>query len=328
MKVFFLNNSISNLADEQSEMLEKIRPRLLLHDGIEEVFNPQKADVFIIQEKRSFKNFRYIKELLRDPLISKNAGKVFTINSDDCATGLLRGLYTSIPRTRFNPGLHVSVPYMEFPNELVYSNLKRNDTPQFLAGWRGNPKSSGLRKKLFQTFQNTPDFCLENTPSWLNHSLEEKGIYVDLILNAKFSLCPTGWAPVSFRIYESMALGRCPVIMADKFVPPIGPEWEEFALFLPEKKIKHLHGFLLEHEKKWSFLGRKAFEAWNGYFNSEAIVEYYAQSLINLVETTSFNSPEREFKRWNSLQIYWSNKWTIPQRAVNKIRILALKEEE
>jgi hypothetical protein len=328
MKVFFLNYSVTHLADEQSEILEKIKPYLLTREGVEEVFDPQKADTLLIQEKRSFKNFRYIKELLQDPLISKNVGKVFTINSDDCATGLLRGLYTSIPRTRFNPNLHAVVPYMEFPNDQVFTNQNKNNSPQFLAGWRGNPKSNVVRKKLFENFQHSPDYCLENTQSWLNHSSEEKKIYVDIILNSKFSLCPTGWAPVSFRIYESMALGRCPVIIADKFVPPAGPRWEDFALFLPERKIHQLQDFLLEYEQDWNFLGRKALEAWNKYFNSKAIAEYYAQSLTTLFETTSHTSPQKEFKRWNSLLFYWSNNWTIPQRVVNKIRRLKLSPEE
>lgn len=319
---------MSNLADEESLILLKIRDILLIKYSFQEVNDPQLADILLIQEKQSFKNFRYIKDLMKDPWISKYANKVLTINNDDCATGLLRGLYTSIPKSRCTLGLHVSVPYMDFPNELVFQSPNKNDSPEFLAGWRGNPKSSSLRRRLFQDFQHNPNFCLETTKSWLNHSQKEKQDYVDLILNSKFSLCPTGWAPVSFRIYESMALGRCPVIIADDFVPPLGPEWNRFALFLPENKLKYLFDFLIENQENYELLGQWASEAWQKYFHAEARIDYYAQSIQDLLSANRFSSPKKEFERWNSLKLYWSNNWTIPQRAVNKIRRLALKVEE
>lgn len=328
MKFFLIKSWMSSLADDESLILLKVRDVLLIKYSFQEVNDPELADILLIQEKQSFKNFRYIKNLLEDSLISQYANKVLTINNDDCATGLLRGLYTSIPKSRYNTSLHVSVPYINYPNEIVFHSHKMIESPQYLAGWRGNPKSSTLRKELYQVFKNNSSFCLENTQSWLNHSQGEKEHYLNLMLNAKFSLCPTGWAPVSFRIYESMALGRCPVVIADDFVPPEGPNWEKFSLFLPQRKINSLYDFLLQYEKEWCVLGRRALEAWDEHFNSEAIVEYYAQSLQKLLKITSIESPEKEIKRWNSFQLHWSNKWTIPQRAINKIRSIAHNREK
>src|SRR4051794_16456424 len=117
MKLFFLDINSCVLSETEVEILNSVRDILISKSGIEEVFAPETADAIIIQEKNSFKNFRYIKDLESDPIISKYPDKVFTINTDDCATGLLRGLYTSLPKTRFNPGIHASVPYMQFPNQ-------------------------------------------------------------------------------------------------------------------------------------------------------------------------------------------------------------------
>jgi hypothetical protein len=166
------------------------------------------------------------------------------------------------------------------------------------------------------------DCIVEFSDSWLNHPVEEKSNYISLMLDAKFSLCPAGWAPSSFRIYESMALGRCPVIIADDFTPPKGPNWHDFALFYPQNKLKDLHPFLKEHEPIAKEMGSKAKEAFENYFSAEMLPYYYADALIKLINNSRGASNDAEIKRWNSLQFNWSNGWTLPQRITNKIQQL------
>ncbi|MDB4999240.1 MAG: hypothetical protein JWR76_317, partial [Mucilaginibacter sp.] len=310
MKLLFVDKALSDLSDSDAQILYAIKEILLSVKDIEEVCNPEKADAIILQEENSFKNFRYIKDLESDELISAYPQKVFTINTDDCATGLLRGLYTSLPKYRFYPGVYRSVPYMQFPNDLVFNKDNDKVTPMYLASWRGNTKSNGLRQKMVRLLKAKNEFCIEKTNSWLNHNDDEKNDYVNLIRAAKFSLCPAGWAPVSFRIYESMALGKCPVIIADDFVPPHGPNWNKFALFYPEKDIAGLSSFLLSKEHLANDLGENAFNAWQNYFSRDVIKEYYANTLLSLIRQTARTSKEAELKRWKSLKVNWNNKWT------------------
>jgi len=320
MKLFFINENLSGLSDSDAKILDSIKNTLLSTKGIEEVFTPERADAIIIQEENSFKNFRYIKVLELDALISAYPEKVFTINTDDCATGLLRGLYTSLPKYRFNSILYAAVPYMYYPNELVFAQSADEVTPTCLASWRGNTKSNNLRSRIVNVLEAKSEFCIERTDSWLNHNDDEKSYYVDLIRASKFSLCPAGWAPVSFRIYESMALGKCPVIIADDFVPPKGPNWNDFALFYPEKDISGLSSFISRNEHLANDLGKKAFKAWQEHFCQDVIKEYYANTLLSLIRLTPKTSKEAELKRWKSLSLNWSNKWTIPQRLLNKVK--------
>lgn len=320
MKIFVVNKETSGLADKESRMLYRVMSELLTYESVQEVYSPDDADAVIIQERSSYKDFRYINDLLKDPIINKYIDKVFTINRDDCATGLLRGLYTSLPKSRYNPKVHVAVPYMEFPNELIFSKDYKLRTPAYLATWRGNTKSNKIRLRMIESLKARPEVRFETTDSWLNHQLDEKESYVDLMLNAKFSLCPAGWAPVSFRIYESMALGRCPVILADDFVPPSGPDWSEFALFYPQKRVSNLYNFLREQEPLSLQLGEKAQAAWKNFFGPQVVKKYYAQALFSLISSTPVSSKDNEIKRWNSFDLYWNNKWTIPQRILNKAR--------
>jgi hypothetical protein len=325
LKLLFLEKSACELADDESFILSRTKTALLATGKVEEVFSPDAADAIIIQEKNSFKNFHYVNDLLNDPFISRYANKIFTINDDDCATGLLRGLYTSLPKHRFDKKLHVAVPYMQFPNNLVFT-LSSDSTPRLTATWRGNTKSNHLRKKLINVLGKQPDILLETTDSWLNHSDNEKEDYVNIILNGRLSLCPAGWAPVSFRIYESMALGRCPVILADAFVPPLGPNWNSFALFFPENKIKTLYGFLQQKRNYYQELGLNAKRSWDHHFSAGKIASYYASSLLTIIASASLTSNKDEFKRWNSNRLYWTNNWTLPQRILNKARQISAKQ--
>jgi hypothetical protein len=320
MDILFLNNELSPLADEESRILSAIAVELSKYKHIKAVSDPETADVILIQERGGFKDFRYISELERDPIISRYPHLVYTINTDDCATGLLRGLYTSLPRSRFNPFSHIAVPYFSYPNEFIYSAEERNGHRKYLASWRGNTKSSLVRPKMMDALSRYPSVRLEATDSWLNHGRDEKVQYVDLILDAKFSLCPAGWAPVSFRIYESMALGRCPVILADEFVPPAGPDWESFALRWPEQSVKNLYSFLCERETDAQQLGLKAKAEWERWFSPNVIALYLVDALFTLLDDSPQSSRSQEMKRWRSLELFWSNRWTLPQRALNKAR--------
>lgn len=321
MKFFYIDKKFSELSDNDPTILNSLKNTLSINSSVKEVFNPEDADVILIQENDSYKNFHYIKELLSDPIISKYPEKVFTINTDDSATGLLRGLYTCLPSTRISEEIYTAVPYVKFPNDLVLNvEVEEKKNPKFLAVWRGNIKSNKLRSKLVASLESKERCRIEQSLSWMKFEKEEQEIYVDLIKNSKFSICPAGWAAATYRIYESMALGRCPVILADDFVPPKGPDWDEFALFYPENKIDDLHFFLLCNEHLAETYGKKALQAWNKFFSPYRISNYYADALVNLIEKTPETSRAKEMARWKSEDLHWSNRWSFPQRILQKLK--------
>ena len=319
MKVFFVDASCSGIADPESRILFRLRSEILLYEDVIEVGDPSAADVLLVQEKISYKDFRYVDKLVNDAVVFRYLEKLYTINGDDCATGLLRGLYTSLPRSRFDPSRHSIVPFMEYPNEAIFSAQPQHKVPEYLGGWRGNTKSNALRRRLIDALGSDPRFCFETTDSWMNHRQHEKMAYVALIQNSRFSLCPAGWAPVSFRIYESMALGRCPVILADQYVAPLGPDWSAFAVFYPTRKIADLGEYLYQRREEYAALGEKAFMAWEKYFSRSAIIPYFIGSLRRLIQRSGRISRSAELKRWRSLEFHWRNRWTLPQRVLNKM---------
>lgn len=323
LKLFFLTRQHTALADEQSQILESLEQYFRNKKVVNLDCEIETADALVIQMDCSYKNFRFIERLKSDPIFKKYAHKIFSINIDDYGTGLVKGLYTCLPKRRFNPKVHAVVPYFSLNNELILQKESKSN-PEYLATWRGNTKSNGLRNKIVNLFSNDEDFDLHKTNSWFNHSADEKQTYKNSLLNAKFSLCPAGWAAVTFRIYESMALGKCPVIIADEFVPPPGPDWASFSIIISEKKIKNLKKELEKKESSFEQLGEKAYQAWEDFFAPEKMYEYFSRQLIELIETSRPTTVEAEFRRWTSFSMFYSNNWTLPQRVLNKIDKLAV----
>ncbi|MFT3782551.1 MAG: exostosin family protein [Nibricoccus sp.] len=325
MKIYFVTPADSPLADPGGEMLAAIRRAMMAEGGATETVRASDADALVLPEKYSFKEWRYIERILSDPLIGPNITRTYTINADDCATGLLRGVYTSLPSDRFDAAIHAIVPYTFYPNQYVLSAGPAGTAERrYLATWRGNPKSNAkLRGKLIQNHAGNGEIFVSETTSWLNHPGDEKKTYVDLMQAGKFSLCPAGWAPITFRVYESMALGVAPVVIADRSVLPPGPNWSECSIRVPEAALSDLSQLLKAYESRFLEMGKKAREAWERYFSPERAAAFYATSLLTCMERSLGSSNFAEEKRrMCSFGMYWSNEWTIPQRVVNKVRRL------
>ena len=59
--------------------------------------------------------------------------------------------------------------------------------------------------------------------------------YNELLLNSRFSLCPSGSGPNSIRLWESLAIGSIPVLLADTLELPIHNLWKDAIIECPEK---------------------------------------------------------------------------------------------
>ena len=325
MKLHFLGPGDTPLADPNTAALEAVRAELLAAGGIAEAASPAAADAIILAERYSFKEWRYIDRLLADPALGPNLHRVYTINTDDCATGLLRGAYTSLPRRRFDPAIHAAVPYAHYPNRLVLeADAAPSGPPRHLATWRGNPKSNPrLRRRLLRCYAGSPHIVVAETSSWLNHSTDEQRSYVELLRSGRFSLCPAGWAPATFRIYESMALGVAPVIIADACVLPAGPRWEECSLRVPERKLGELARRLEARAGDASALGRNARHAWAEHFSPDRVMACHAAQLLGCLKLSlGTGDLAREKRRMRSLRTYWQNRWTVPQRLLRRMQRL------
>lgn len=325
MKLRFLTPGDVPLASADVSLIESLRGEMLRRPGIVEERDIQAADALVIHEPWAFREWRYVDKLIADPVIGRFSHKTYTINSDDAAAGLLRGAYSCLPKNRFDPALHAAAPFLVQPNEQVLALAGTRRAPAaHLATWRGNPKSNRpIRERLLGQYSGATGFKVEATQSWLNHGVDEKLYYVQLVRSGKFSLCPAGWAAASIRIFESMALGVAPVIIADEFVEPAGPDWQAFSLRVKESDLASLESILQQYAGRHEAMGERAYEAWCKHFHPSRLVAYYADTLLRCMRTSAGSgSPASDFERWRSRRMYKANGWTMPQRLSNRFRKL------
>lgn len=61
--------------------------------------------------------------------------------------------------------------------------------------------------------------------------------YNKVLINSRFSLCPSGSGPNSIRLWESLACGAIPILLADTLDLPSHPLWEKAILQVQEKDL-------------------------------------------------------------------------------------------
>ena len=86
------------------------------------------------------------------------------------------------------------------------------------------------------------------------------------------------------RIFEMMEACIAPVIVADDWLPPLGPSWEEFALFVPESEISSIYEKVKAHEGEFAHRGRLARQAWEQYFSPENYWSFILRSIRRIQE--------------------------------------------
>ena len=95
-----------------------------------------------------------------------------------------------------------------------------------------------IRKRLAKTFGSKKDYHIEILKtSDVNPSKVPN--YIDVMRRSKFSFCPRGFGPTSFRLYEALQLGSIPVYISDDHVLPWGDviNWNNLCVIVKSDDI-------------------------------------------------------------------------------------------
>ena len=104
-------------------------------------------------------------------------------------------------------------------------------------------------------------------------------------------------------MYETLAQGRVPVVVADDWVEPSGVGWSEFTLRWPEGRADELPAMLEANRHRWPELAGKAAEAHRALFSDERRFDYMMSELGALVRSqaarTFAHEPLRDLLLWS-----------------------------
>src|SRR5436190_9434264 len=272
-------------------------------------YDPEESDIIVFWEPHQRSQVIRIPRLRAHPLVQQFPNKVFVVSVEDAPLGLLSGLYTSLPRWRHHPHRHRTTLYYRTQNPYISSlrNGRQVAFPPYLASFMG-AKSHDLRRRMFEMADLFAghNIVLRDTP--YNHFLilqdpELKPLhlaFIDTILDAKFSLCPRGNGPASYRLQESLALGRAPVIISDHWVPCADLDWDRFAIFIAENSLPELPAILREHEPDWKEMGELARQTYESHFTENVFALRAVEQIVSIYQVRRHDE-RLFFSQWDAI---------------------------
>jgi hypothetical protein len=271
------------------------------------VERPEDADLILVvdmDEANVFANLR------RNEVWRRFPEKSFGIYEGDNPPCFLHGLYSSVPRSWMRTGRFQSCAYpmhqICFPNEVPAVSTASINSKDLLFFYAGR-LSHSVRKRLMRLRFPHGEVVMQDTSTYDHFQTDEKNQqaakarYWELAQRSKFGLCPRGAGTSSVRLFELMEAGISPVIIADDWVPPIGPRWEEFALFISESDISSIYEKVKARECEYANRGRLARQAWEQYFSPENYWRFVLASVQRIQETQTL--PESLYARGLSLLV-------------------------
>tara|TARA_B100001057_G_C22765154_1_gene917365 strand:- start:47 stop:922 length:876 start_codon:yes stop_codon:yes gene_type:complete len=142
----------------------------------------------------------------------------------------------------FNTKNHKTSKVIPLP--LIYDGIieKRNNKKNYLASYIGRP-THDIRLKVEKKLNSIDNFFIKNLDS-MDSTIGNRNLnlFTDMINQSHFSICPRGFGPTSFRLYESIKAGTIPIYITDKFFLPFKEflDWQEFSVLLKPRKISSI----------------------------------------------------------------------------------------
>lgn len=247
--------------------------------------DPDDADVILFVENCD--SITHYLEALQHPVYRAHPEKCFLLTRNDIAVPFLPGIYASIPRSWYDPARTRSGFYLDiFDKDFI--TYDPSDTPRdYLYSFVGQMSTHPVREAIAelshpsQLIRDTSDYWPYGELSDATQKRLERQ-YVDVAQRSRFVLCPRGRGVSSIRLFEMMKMGRAPVIISDEWVPPEGPEWDQFSIRISEQKIDQIPDLLERKAEDAVRMGKNARDAWETWFAPQSCFHHVAEWCLEM----------------------------------------------
>lgn len=269
--------------------------------GIHELTdNFETADLILFVDLHIHHDWR-MRALLNHALLEKHRRKVLVYDERDHPWCAIPGLYCSMPAPYFDPRLQRACSYVS--NSLA----ERADTktePHLLFSFLGS-RSHPARHKILELTH--PKAIVEDTSGFVFYDRSnpeahdrQRAHYATTLSASKFVLCPRGAGTSSFRLFETLAAGRVPVIIGDEWVALPGPDWDTCSLRVPEAKIATIPVLLEAAEARYPRLSASALAAYEEWFAKTVIFHRLVEVCAELLAAqATILRPRHNFRYLN-----------------------------
>jgi hypothetical protein len=246
------------------------------------ISDPEEADIVLFIDPHQRLDDWSAKAIRKHPLVRRYPEKVCVYDERDTPIDSLPGLYVAMPQSRFDPSRQRATAYYRLITE---TRAFRAVAPDLLFSFRGR-RGARVRDVLFGT--SHAHALIEDTSqhdffTQASDTLERaKARYCEALARSKFVLCPRGAGTSSFRLFESLAAGRVPVILSDDWVEPAGIDWSGCSVRIPEAEADSVGSRLEELEKDWPRMSIAARAVYDDWFAPEVWFHRAAQQCLEL----------------------------------------------
>jgi hypothetical protein len=242
--------------------------------------NPDEADIILFIEDITLKSDYYFRKVLKHPLLKRYRHKSYMYNPRDFPWYVLPGLYACLPQDINNSSFTLGSPYLENINPFI--EYEPSIEPEYLFSFYG-ALSSPVREKIIHLTHPRASIKLSTHKMYDGQKPQEaQQEYASLLSNSKFVLCPRGISSSSIRLFETLKAGRVPVVLSDKWIRPVGCDWDKFVIFVSEENFADIPAILEKEEAQWLEKSRIARKVWEELFSPQTIFNYFINCLLQL----------------------------------------------
>ena len=292
MRIFLPRLGLDRWTDLGVDALESLAAcdRFQQHELVDE---PAKADVVLFVQCHMV-DWR-LRAICDHPVARSHWGKVMVYDERDRPWLSFPGVYVSAWASSFEARRQRAGSYLRVPNR----DPSEVAEPDLLFSFVGSP-TAPCRARLFEL--QHPGAVVERVENFMfwdsaaAHHEERRRRFHDVLSRSRFVLCPRGRGTSSFRLYETLAAGRVPVIISDEWVAPRGPDWDAFSLRIGEGDAGSLIRLLEKRDADWSAMSAEATVAYREFFSDEVLFHRLASSLGELRQSRAPRSSRRSLK--------------------------------
>jgi hypothetical protein len=327
LRIYLPYHGDCSLASSDRQFVDKFKQHNFAHGRAVEAIDPSDADLIVIFQECSFKLPSYIQDINKSDLFRKFAEKIYVVNYDDVlGEGFLPGTYTSLSKSVFDAKRFSACAYPKAYNEHISSKASSDlgHDAQYLFSFRGTSKSNPIRTQLFAQLSGTDNAnIVDVSKAFHSHTEQDKTDFVVQMKKSTFVLCPRGWSPNTYRLYEAMSIGRCPVIISDEWVATDGPDWSRCSIRVAEKDISLIPKILENRHEQGPALGKRAQQEWLKHFDEPAKYRGYLDQITRLhtLDEKATMSVNEYNAYWRSKKFLRNNGWTLKQRVMRKLNL-------
>lgn len=128
--------------------------------------------------------------------------------------------------------------------------------------------------------------------------------YVEDIRESAFVLCPRGLGRGTIRLFESMELGRAPVILSDDWIYPEHVDWSACSISIREKDVLGIPAILEWFRGRAAEMGMRARQEWEKYYAPDVCFHWLVEDCLDLFKLRRRSESYAQMRIWLNLLNY------------------------